>query len=53
LAVVAEASGLDKAALSRLENGKFLNPTMSTLWRYARAVGVELKLDAHVVAAGA
>lgn len=49
LANVAEASGLDKAALSRLENGKLLNPTISTLWRYARAVGVELRLETHAL----
>ena len=52
LADVAEASGLDKGALSRLDNGKLLNPTMSTLWRYARSVGVELKLETPATAAG-
>ncbi len=51
LADVAEASGLDKGMLSRLENGKFLNPTMPTLWRYALAVGVELRLEMHVTTA--
>jgi DNA-binding XRE family transcriptional regulator len=49
LAAVAESSGLDKGMISRLENGKLLNPTISTLWRYARAVGVELRLDAHAM----
>jgi DNA-binding XRE family transcriptional regulator len=39
LAEVAERSGIDKAALSRLESGQHLNPTVNTLGRYARAVG--------------
>ena len=36
---VAETSGIDKAYLSRLENGKVLNPTFETLYRYAAAIG--------------
>jgi DNA-binding XRE family transcriptional regulator len=36
---VAERSGLDRAVVSRLENGKQDNPTVSTLMRYAAAVG--------------
>ena len=35
---VAEASGIDKAYLSRLENGKVINPTFETLYRYASAI---------------
>jgi DNA-binding XRE family transcriptional regulator len=42
LATVAERSGIDKAALSRLENGLQTNPTVDTLYRYASAIGVEL-----------
>ena len=38
LAIVAERSGIDQAALSRLENGRS-NPTIHTLSRYARAIG--------------
>lgn len=38
LAAVAERSGIDQAALSRLENGRG-NPTVHTLTRYARAIG--------------
>jgi len=30
--------------LSRLENGKILNPTLGTLWRYAEAIGARIKL---------
>src|SRR5712691_10450855 len=36
---VAECSGLDRAVVSRLENGKQDNPTVATLMRYAAAVG--------------
>lgn len=35
---VAAASGIDKAYLSRLENGKVINPTFETLYRYAAAI---------------
>ena len=36
---VAERSGLDRAVVSRLENGKQDNPTFATLMRYAAAIG--------------
>lgn len=36
---VSERSGLDRAVISRLENGKQDNPTVATLMRYATAVG--------------
>jgi DNA-binding XRE family transcriptional regulator len=39
LADVAERSGMDKAAVSRLENGHQQNPTVATLSRYAAALG--------------
>jgi ribosome-binding protein aMBF1 (putative translation factor) len=42
LADVAERAKIDKAALSRLENGQQLNPTVNTLARYARALGKNL-----------
>jgi ribosome-binding protein aMBF1 (putative translation factor) len=42
LAEVAERAKIDKAALSRLENGQQLNPTINTLERYARALGKRL-----------
>jgi hypothetical protein len=42
LADVSERSGLDRALLSRLENGKILNPTLATLWRYADALGAQV-----------
>jgi len=39
IADVAEHSGLDRAVVSRLENGKQDNPTVATLMRYAAAIG--------------
>ena len=36
---VAVRSGLDRAVVSRLENGKQDNPTVATLMRYAAAIG--------------
>jgi transcriptional regulator with XRE-family HTH domain len=45
LADVAARSGIDKASLSRLENGLYPNPTMNTLARYARVIGKRLILD--------
>ena len=36
---IAGVSGIDKGYLSRLENGKVLNPTFETLYRYAAAIG--------------
>jgi DNA-binding XRE family transcriptional regulator len=44
LAAVSKRTGMDQATLSRLENGRQPNPTVDTLWRYARAVGRELVL---------
>jgi len=42
---VASRSGIDKAQLSRLENGKVQDPRPSTLSRYARAIGKRLALS--------
>jgi len=39
LADVSRRSGIDPAALSRLENGLHSNPTLDTLYRYAAAIG--------------
>lgn len=52
LADLSERSGLDKGMLSRLENGKILNPTLSTLWRYAEAVGARVSLTVEGQPAG-
>jgi transcriptional regulator with XRE-family HTH domain len=43
LADVAERTGIDKAALSRIETGQHPNPTVSTLCRYAHALGKRWK----------
>lgn len=53
LAEMSERSGLDKAMISRLENGKILNPTVTTLWKYADAVGMTLRLSADKLPVGA
>jgi transcriptional regulator with XRE-family HTH domain len=45
LADVAERTGIDKAALSRLENAQVVNPTITTLARYARALGKRIALS--------
>jgi DNA-binding Xre family transcriptional regulator len=49
---VSERSGLDRALVSRLENGKVLNPTMATLWRYADAIGAQVTLAVEPSAIG-
>ncbi len=40
LSEVAERSGIERAALSRLENAQHANPTVNTLCRYAQALGM-------------
>ncbi|MEX0866427.1 MAG: helix-turn-helix transcriptional regulator [Pirellulales bacterium] len=42
LADINERTGIDRAALSRLENNQEANPTLATLERYAQAVGKHL-----------
>jgi DNA-binding XRE family transcriptional regulator len=42
LADVTEKTGMDRAALSKLETGQRPNPTIDTLVRYAEAVGKRL-----------
>lgn len=44
LADLSEVSGIDKAALSRLESGHVDNPTYGTLERVANALGKRLRL---------
>ena len=43
----ANRSGMDRAAISRLENGVYLNPTVDTLYRYAQAIGAEIRFSVH------
>ncbi|HTU93029.1 MAG TPA: helix-turn-helix domain-containing protein [Gemmataceae bacterium] len=40
LADVAQRCAIDDAALSRIESGQHINPTVSTLCRYAHALGM-------------
>jgi len=45
LAEVAERMGIDSPALSRLETGKALNPTLATMYKWAEALGQKLDVD--------
>src|SRR4051794_29711109 len=45
LAEVAGRMGIDAPALSRLETGKMLNPTLATLHKWAEALGQRLEVD--------
>src|SRR5258708_423843 len=45
LAEVAERMGIDAPALSRLETGKMLNPTLATLHKWAEALWRKLNMD--------
>ena len=47
LSDVAVRSGMDRAAVSRLEDGACLNPTLETLYRYAEAVRAEIGFTIH------
>ncbi len=42
LADITKQTGIDRAALSRLENGIAVNPTINTLYRYAGALGKQI-----------
>jgi DNA-binding XRE family transcriptional regulator len=44
LAEVAARMGIDAPALSRLETGKMLNPTLATLHKWAEALGQKLEV---------
>jgi ribosome-binding protein aMBF1 (putative translation factor) len=39
---LAERTGMDRAMISRLENGQIDNPTIATMTRYAKALGRKL-----------
>jgi DNA-binding XRE family transcriptional regulator len=43
LADLAEQTGMDKAALSRLENGHVANPGIETIVRYLHALGKDIE----------
>ena len=42
---VSERSGMTRAAISRLENGWNLNPTLDTLFRYATVLGAQIRFS--------
>ena len=42
LADLSQLTGMDRSAISKLENGQRPNPTLDTLVRYAEAVGKHL-----------
>ena len=44
LADVQQATGIDRAALCRIESGENGNPTVNTLLRYARAIGRKINV---------
>ena len=48
LADVSRRCGMDRSAISRLENGVYVNPTLDTLYRYADAVGAEIGFTVRV-----
>src|SRR5471032_2007138 len=41
---LAERTGMDRAMISRLENGQIDNPTIATITRYAKALGKKVLL---------
>lgn len=45
LAEIALRMGIDPPALSRLETGKMLNPTLATLHKWAEALGQRLEIE--------
>jgi len=45
LADLAERTGIDKGAISRLENGLTENPTIGTLERLARSIGKRIRIE--------
>jgi transcriptional regulator with XRE-family HTH domain len=52
LADVAERSGIDRAAIHKLEIGANTNPTLATLTRYAGALGARIEWNLKTTAAG-
>jgi transcriptional regulator with XRE-family HTH domain len=42
---VAERMGIGTPAMSRLETGKMLNPTLATQHKWAEALGKKMEID--------
>ncbi|MDY0168843.1 MAG: helix-turn-helix transcriptional regulator [Thermoguttaceae bacterium] len=49
LSDVSDRSGMDRSAVSRLENGVYVNPTVDTLYRYAEAIGTQIAFSVRFV----
>ena len=47
LGAVARKTDQARSALSRLESGEYSNPTLNTLYRYAHALGWQLRFSLH------
>jgi predicted XRE-type DNA-binding protein len=45
LADIHDRTGIDRSAISKLENVTNENPTIDTLWRYAEVVGKRLQIQ--------
>jgi len=45
LSDVSSRSGIDKSAISRLENGLLENPTIGTLMKVAKSLGKRIRID--------
>jgi transcriptional regulator with XRE-family HTH domain len=52
IAQLADRTGIDKAAISRLETGKQVNPTVDTIFRLAAGLGIKLRLSVRTEAQG-
>ena len=52
LADVAERTGIDRAAIHKLEIGANTNPTQATLTRYAGALGARIEWNLKTTATG-
>jgi DNA-binding XRE family transcriptional regulator len=46
---VSERSGLTRQAISKLENGHAINPTLDTLFRYSQAMGAGLSFEVEEI----
>src|SRR4051794_28212548 len=51
LSDIARITQQARSAISRLENGQYHNPTVNTLFRYARALGVHIRFLAEPLSA--
>jgi transcriptional regulator with XRE-family HTH domain len=52
LADIADRTGMDRAAIHKLEIGVNKNPTLATLSQYAEAIGVRIEWSLKAIDAG-